>query len=460
MQNKTKSIRSRLIIWLTLPLIIFTIAMFVYKYFEINTKVNAFFDNTLYATGKSIEDSIGIEYGLLTVELPYFAIDLLSSDGEGYVFYSVIDVNRDKLLVGYKDLFIKDVLGNKEKVFYDTVYAGAQLRAVSFKTSLSSAGKTYNTIITIAESTENRSFVINDILSSIFILMTAVVGFTIIISLIAVAKGLAPLYYLQNLIKKRDSRDLKPVSFDAPKEVEVMVNSINLLLQRSRDNIEYIEQFNSDVSHQLRTPIAELKMKLELAFEKDDKEYISLVGLVNSMAHITEQLLLYAKTNPNTLNLNRFERVNLSQLCKEYALKTAPKVYEKGFEFAYESQDEELFINADVIMIESMLDNIINNSLYYAVDEKNNPLGTITVSLERHNNTIWLNVKDEGHGLDKKDLENIFNRFYRVDSLKSGSGLGLSIVKQIAQLHNASVQASNDKGLVISMIFPLKFNSN
>jgi len=455
MKNKTQSIRSRLLIWLTLPLIIFTIAMFVYKYFETNKKVNAFFDNTLYATGKSIENSIGIEYGLLIVDLPYFAIDLLSSDGEGYVFYSVIDVNRDKLLVGYKDLFIKELLGNKEKVFYNTVYAGAQLRAVSFKTSLSSAGKTYNAIITIAESTENRSFVINDILSSIFILMTAVVGFTIITSLIAVSKGLSPLNYLQNLIKKRDSRDLKPVSFDAPKEVEVMVNSINLLLQRSRDNIEYIEQFNSDVSHQLRTPIAELKMKLELAFEKNDKDYISLTALVNSMAHITEQLLLYAKTNPNTLNLNRFEKVNLSKLCKEYALKTAPRVYEKGFEFAYESLDEDIFISADFIMIESMLDNIINNSLYYAVDEENNPMGTITVSLERHNNTIWLNVKDEGQGLEKKDLENIFNRFYRVDSLKSGSGLGLSIVKQIAQLHNATVQASNDKGLVISIIFPL-----
>ncbi len=455
MKNKTQSIRSRLLIWLTLPLIIFTIAMFVYKYFETNKKVNAFFDNTLYATGKSIENSIGIEYGLLIVDLPYFAIDLLSSDGEGYVFYSVIDVNRDKLLVGYKGLAKRELLGKEEKVFYNTVYAGAQLRAVSFKTSLASAGKTYNAIITIAESTENRSFVINDILSSIFILMTAVVGFTIITSLIAVSKGLSPLNYLQNLIKKRDSRDLKPVSFDAPKEVEVMVNSINLLLQRSRDNIEYIEQFNSDVSHQLRTPIAELKMKLELAFEKEDKDYIALTALVNSMAHITEQLLLYAKTNPNTLNLNRFKKLNLSHLCKEYALKTAPRVYEKGFEFAYESLDEDIFISADFIMIESMLDNIINNSLYYAVDEENNPMGTITVSLERHNNTIWLNVKDEGQGLEKKDLENIFNRFYRVDSLKSGSGLGLSIVKQIAQLHNATVQASNDKGLVISIIFPL-----
>jgi len=453
-KHKTQSIRSRLLIWLTIPLTIFTIILFVYIYFLVNEKVNAFFDKTLYATGKSMEDSIGIEHGFLSVDLPYFAIDLLASNGDGLIFYSVID-EKDRLLVGYKGLLNKELLGANDKLFYDTVYAGAALRAVSFKTSIASAGKTYYSTITIAESTEGRVATINEILSMLFIIISIIMSFTILISVIAVKKGLSPLYFLRSLIQQRDSRDLEPISFDAPKEVEEMVNSINLLLQRSRANIEYIEHFNSDVSHQLRTPIAELKMKLELSYNKNDSEYISLIKTVNSMTHITEQLLLYAKTNPNTLNLERFKRINLTKMCKEYSLKTASRVYAKGFEFAYESLDEDIFINSDFIMLESMLDNIINNSLYYAVDENNTPMGTITVSLVQHNNTVWLNVKDEGHGLDKKDLKNIFNRFYRVDSNKSGSGLGLSIVKQIAQLHNASVQASNDKGLVISIIFPI-----
>jgi signal transduction histidine kinase len=82
-------------------------------------------------------------------------------------------------------------------------------------------------------------------------------------------------------------------------------------------------------------------------------------------------------------------------------------------------------------------------------------MGTITLSLERHNNTIWLNVKDEGNGVDKKFLKTIFERYYRVDSKKSGSGLGLSIVKQIATLHKAKVQAINENGLKISLIFDL-----
>lgn len=454
MKKNIQSIRSRLLIWLSIPLSIFTIILFVYIYFLVNQKVNDFFDKTLYATGKSIEDSIGIEEGVLSVDLPYFAIDLLSSNGAGLIFYSVVANEDNRLLVGYEDLFNKDVLKKQDKVFYNTVYAGVTLRVVSFKTSIIKENKVYYSSITIAESTESRVQTINDILSSLFIILFSVVLFTIIISLIAVKKGLYPLYLLQNLILKRDSRDLKTIHFDAPKELEEILKSINILLERSRDNIEYIEHFNSDVSHQLRTPLAEIKVTLELMYEKDNKEYISLLKLVNSMSHITEQLLLYAKSNPNSINLKRFKKVNLRVYCKNYGLRIATKIYAEGFEFAYESFSEDVFIDVDTIMLDSMLDNIINNALYYARDEKNKALGTITLCLEKHNETLWIKIKDQGKGLNKKELKHIFERFYRVDSFKSGSGLGLSIVKQIALLHNAKVEARSDKGLEISIIFP------
>jgi two-component system, OmpR family, sensor histidine kinase TctE len=282
--------------------------------------------------------------------------------------------------------------------------------------------------------------------------------FTILITLIAVNKGLEPLRLLKNRIKQRDSRDLTPLVFNAPKELEDVVNSINILLERSRNNIEYIEQFNSDVSHQLRTPLAEMKMELEHFFDKKDEKFIILNSHINNMAHITEQLLLYAKTNPNTINLARLKKANLNEICKNYSIKTAPRVYKRGFEFAFEDLDEQIFIETDIIILESMLDNIINNALHYAVDIDGNPMGTITLSLKRHNNTIWLNVKDEGNGVEKENLKDIFQRYYRVDSSKTGSGLGLSIVKQIATLHNAEVIASNNNGLEISIIFkyPMK----
>lgn len=450
--KKASSIQHNLITWLIAPLSVFTLIIFIYIYSLIQSKVNNFFDNRLYATAKSFEQNIGILNNKIIVDMPNFSIDFLSSNDEGLVYYSVIN-DQNELLLGYENLFNKRILNRKSKRFYNKTYDGLKLRVVSFKSSINSSGKIYNAYITVAETTEERKENINQAINILSIIMGIVVLLSITITLIAVRQGLKPLHKLKNIIKKRDQRDLNAIKFNAPKEMEEIVNSINILLERSRNTIDYIEQFNSDVSHQLRTPLAEMKVKLELTYEKEDQEFIALNSLINDMSHITEQLLLYAKTNPNTINLTRFKKISLNDLCKKYSIKTAPRVYAKGFEFAFEDLEEEVFIQSDAVLLESMMDNLINNAIHYAVDEKGKPLGTITLSLQRHNNTVWLKIKDEGYGVDKHNLKNIFERYYRVDSTKKGSGLGLSIVKQIASLHQAKVLAENDNGLRISIIF-------
>lgn len=455
MKQKIKSIRLQLINRLIIPLGIFTLIITIYIYSLLHKKVNDFFDNRLYASAQSIESNIGIANNKLIIDLPNFSIDLLSTTDEGLVYYSVVD-EQGEILVGHKYLFRKSKISEYEKTFFDENYDGSQLRVVTYPTYFYSSGKEYIAYITIGETTQEREKNISDVLTIIFILMGVVTFSTILITIIAVTQGLKPLNSLMKIVKKRDERDLEPLIFNAPKELEDIVKSMNILLDRSRNTIDYIEQFNSDISHQLRTPLAEMKVKLELAYKKDNKTFIELNSLINNMSYITEQLLLYAKTNPNTINFKRFKEINLNKLCKEYSIKTAPRVYSKGFEFAFENLEEETFIQSDPILLESMLDNIINNALHYAVDDKGNPIGIITLSLERHNNTIWLNIKDEGPGVEKQSLKKIFKRYHRVDLVKQGSGLGLSIVKQIATLHQAKVIATNENGLKISIIFDSK----
>jgi two-component system sensor histidine kinase TctE len=451
------SIRTQLTKWLIFPLGLFTLILFIYLNNFLKNRVNNFFDNRLYASAKSIEDYIGVENGKLIIDFPNFSVDFLSLTQKGLIYYSVVNQNG-KVLIGQEDLFDNNILLYEDKRFYNKTYDGEKLRVISYKVFFIDSNKEYSAYITIAESMHERNENIEEVINTVLMIILIVSLFTILITLVAVNKGLEPLQLLKNKIKQRDSRDLTPLKFNAPKELEDVVNSINILLERSRDNIEYIEQFNSDVSHQLRTPLAEMKMELDHFFDKKDEKFIILNSHINNMSHITEQLLLYAKTNPNTINLARLKKANLNEICKNYSIKTAPRVYKRGFEFAFEDLNEQIFIETDIIILESMLDNIINNALHYAVDIDGNPMGTITLSLKRHNNTIWLNVKDEGYGVEKENLKNIFQRYYRVDSSKTGSGLGLSIVKQIATLHNAEVIASNNNGLEISIIFkyPIK----
>jgi two-component system sensor histidine kinase TctE len=446
------SIQTQLTKWLILPLSMFALILFIFLNNFIKDKVNEFFDNRLYASAKSIEDYIGVEDEKLIIDFPNFSVDSLSLTQKGLIYYSVVN-ESGKTLIGQKNLFDKDILISEDKRFYNKTYDGEKLRAISYKSFYIDSNKSYLAYITIAESMHERNENIKEVINTALMIILIVSIFIIIITLIAVNKGLEPLKLLKSRIKQRDSRDLTPLVFNAPQEIEDVVNSINILLERSRNNIEYIEQFNSDVSHQLRTPLAEMKMELEQFFTKKDEKFIILNSHINNMSHITEQLLLYAKTNPNTINLARLKKANLNEICKNYSIKTAPRVYKRGFEFAFEDLEEQVFIETDSIILESMLDNIINNALHYAVDIDGNPIGTITLSLKRHNNTIWLIVKDEGYGVEKEYLKNIFQRYYRVDSSKTGSGLGLSIVKQIATLHDADVIASNNDGLEISIIF-------
>jgi len=198
MKNNITSIRSRLIKWLILPLGIFTLLLFVYIYFSLEKKVNTFFDNRLFATAQSIEQSIGIANSKLFVELPDFSIDLLSSHEKGLVYYSVVDENQN-LLIGHKYFFDKKILSKSEKEFYNTTYDGSKLRTISYQTSINSSGKIYHAYITVGETTEERDENINHVLSLLLIIMSIVIILTVSITIIAVNQGLKPLNTLKSI---------------------------------------------------------------------------------------------------------------------------------------------------------------------------------------------------------------------------------------------------------------------
>lgn len=123
MENSSKNIKSikiYLIKWLVIPLIITTVIIYVYIYLILQEKVNTFFDNRLFATARSLEQNIGIANSKLFVDLPNFSIDLLSSNEEGLVYYSVVDQKGD-LLIGYEALFDKSVLKKVDKKFYNLI---------------------------------------------------------------------------------------------------------------------------------------------------------------------------------------------------------------------------------------------------------------------------------------------------------------------------------------------------
>ncbi|WP_024954739.1 sensor histidine kinase [Sulfurospirillum arcachonense] len=453
---KYPSIKIRLIKWLIYSLIFILIITFSLIFFYLEYKINQYFDNVLMHESSSIIERLYVQDSKVKFKQPNMGIHMQTSAGESSVFYSVEDSTHN-LLAGFDDIPKPNLTQNTPAyMYYNTIFLGKKIRSLYIKHQMLRNGNTYVAFVYLAETLEDRNAIIKEVLIVISTIIFIIMIIAIFSSLFAVKKGIEPLINLQYSIKRRDINDLTPIKeVKIPIEVISLVKSINQLLIKLKKSFSHIERFNADISHQLRTPLAELKMLTEMDESIENIPYKKRnLTLISSMINITQQLLLYAKTNPDTFNRVHFKAINFTLFCENIAKDKISFIYNRGFKFVFDAKDE-IWIFGGPIILESMLNNLIDNALNYAVDKKDNPQGTITLALTQTKDTVILCIKDEGPGIPEKYLDSIYERFFRLDSNKQGSGLGLSIVKQIVELHNARISIKNEspQGLSISIFF-------
>ena len=324
---KINSIRSRLLIWLGIPFTLVSLFAFFIIFVLLSRNVNQHFDNTLLVAAKSIEERLYVRDGILKFNQPHFGIDLQTSSGEGSVFYSVTDEDG-KLLAGFEDIPKPKIL--EKSTFYDATYLNQEIRALYVEHHMFRNNLLYKAVIIVSETTQDRKALILEILLTTIIITLVIIFIAIIASVFSVKKGLEPLIDLEYLIRKRDINDLTPLKEEVPMEVESFVTSINNLFTKLKKSFLHVERFNADVSHQLRTPLAELKVLVESDESLQNTQQYHKI--IDSMTHTTEQLLLWAKTNPDAFDRDWFKALNLSELCEKYAKQKVPFIYQKDFD--------------------------------------------------------------------------------------------------------------------------------
>ncbi|MDD3342759.1 MAG: ATP-binding protein [Sulfurospirillaceae bacterium] len=448
------SIKKRLLGWLGYSFLGITMLTIVAVYIFVSREINHYFDEILVHESHNIIDRLYIDKSQIKFKNQHLGIDLQTSSGDSSVFYS-IENDSGNVLFGFKNI-PKPFYSTKQPIFYDAWFLEQKIRAFQTSYTMMRNKQSFTVIITIAETLEDRNAILYKIYFIITMITILFIGSTLFFTLFAINKGFGPLNALQFSIKKRDAYDLTPISENKiPIEVIALVQSINQLFGKLKKSFLHVERFNQDVSHQLRTPLAELKMYIEMDESVDAKQKSFYLENINTMVHTTEQLLLHAHTNPDAFDRVQFKPFNLTELCKKVAMQKAPVLYQNGFDISFESNDN-FWINGSAIIIESLLCNLINNAQKYAVNEDNTENNAITLCIEEERETIRLSMLDNGPGIPEKYLTKIYDRFFRLDTQKQGTGLGLSIVKQIVELHNGSIELTNRKphGLKISITFP------
>jgi len=294
-------------------------------------------------------------------------------------------------------------------------------------------------LVQVAETLNARSALTNRILSAIVIPQIALILLGAAAVSAGVSKGLTPLRRLERALSKRSKLDLKPVeTSNVPEEVYPLVIAINDLLDRLKKDIESQERFVANAAHQFRTPIAGLKTYVGLAERIIKDEKVSpIMSQLNSgcdrLTNLVNKMLSLAKVEPNFVTTNK-TLLDLNEIASRATSDLVAEALEKDIDLSFKNSSDQALINGNETGLMDMVVNLVENAVHYT--QKG---GKVSVSVTA-NEAVTLLVEDNGPGIPIEERERVFERFYRIlGNEASGSGLGLSIVKEIALAHNATI---------------------
>lgn len=457
--SKSQSIRSRLLLWIGLPFIVLAVLALISSHLLLSRQINATFDDLLLNAAQRLERRIYTVDGELRINMHYFSVSTLGSRGEGKIFYRIKETDGG-MIAGFSGL-ADPPKASHDPIFYDVDYAGNALRAVALTLPFSRGSQPVDIEVIVAESKEARHTLTNDFMVTLSGLMIVTGLLAISIALLAIHQGLAPLNAVSQALRQRSSNDLHALDDAAPKEILPLIQSINHLMHRMRRSIESTQQLNADVSHQLRTPISEIRALTEISLKETPQSpaHYSLQEIqriAEQASHTVKQLLKYAKTRSELVDSSHLEMVDLVVICQDACAQTAPNIYQQCQEIAFDQHQVIPKVIGDPITLRWLVTNLIENASLHA-GGSTAYTGVITVALTANEYQVTLTVSDEGTGVDQETISKLTERFFRHNKHASGSGLGLAIVEQIATAHSAQLRLANrpQGGFEVTVIFPI-----
>jgi two-component system sensor histidine kinase TctE len=454
--RKLQSLRAQLLSRLTLPLIVFVILDASVSYFVALYYADLAYDRWLLDSAKSLAQQVKAQKDKITFELPPIAAEVFRWDAMDKTFFKV-ESKLGGFISGDRGLPSPAIatLGKEEPLFSDGEIQGQKVRIVSVLTAPTTRSE--DVLISVAETLNKRRSMMSEILLAVILpqlLLVLLTGFHI---WTGINRGLGPLYDLVKIIAQRSARDLNPIS-DAgvPLEVRSLTHTINALLYRLSDNLKAQQRFIENAAHQLRTPLAGLKVQAERALLADDLETMkpALAHMKNSadrVAHLSTQLLVLAKSESISESAREFKSVDLVWIARDCCMGWAAKALERNIELEFEAPAAAVRVFGDETLLHELLSNLLDNAICYS-----NPGGYISVKIEAIPEPKLI-VEDDGPGIQPNEADKIFERFYRTPGSRGeGCGLGLAIVKEIADLHSARINVGAgffDKGVRIEIAF-------
>jgi two-component system sensor histidine kinase TctE len=448
------TLRQKLLWWVLAPMVVLLVLNIALIYKLGHDSADRRHDRYLNDVSKILLDQLRTSNGKVEFSMHAGALSMLSADKKDQVYYSLGGWQQD-FHFGLEDLPKPPGRLSQSPVYYDTYYAGRVIRmmaAIIPENDVNSG----QVVVMVGKSLvlhheRAQEWMWRVLPAQIFLMI-----FTGVMLWWGVGRGLQPLLKLREEVTSRSSLDLRPLPEDnVVVEVRPLIHSFNELMGRLDQSLVLKRRFIADAAHQLRTPLTGLKTQAELAELLDDPAEIrySLRQIrlaADHAAHLANQLLLLARAEPGAQS--DMNVLDFTLLARNVVETWVPNAMSKSIDLGFEENEGHCHISGNALLLGELLKNLIDNALRYTGNG-----GQVTVRVHRENKGICLEVEDNGPGISENDRERVFERFYRVlGSNQEGCGLGLAIVREIADRHQAVIQllsGSGGTGTLMRVIF-------
>jgi len=313
--------------------------------------------------------------------------------------------------------------------------------------------------IQVGHAVEMRHEFLEDLIEELVSAGLLVLLVSIVLNALLVFFGLKPLTIISKQLAKLSPKRLTPISVNAhSKEIVAIEESLNMLLTNLEVARKHERQFTADASHELRTPLSAIQMKLQLLQRQAPELTNALAPLqhdVRRATHLIEHLLILARLDP--MSMDSADELPKSEVKIEVLITEMIEAYQedlnaKSMCITREATDLSIIANHDLMLV--ALKNILGNAIKYS------PISsTISIVVRVEGRRIALVIGDNGSGVNAEDLSRLSQRFYRILGTKeTGSGLGLSIVKKIVELHQGELtfrSLPEYQGLEVTLWLPV-----
>jgi len=458
------SLRSQLLRWLLIPLALLVVIDAVSVYSNALEAADLAYDRSLLASTRALAERVSIVDGKVVADVPYVALDSFETDTLGRIYYKVTGI-KGEVVSGYDDLppLPKDIARSDAYpalvYFYSAIYRGEPLRIAALYQPVYDDTMRGIALIQVGESREARRDLSRKILFDTLWRQATLVLAAAVLVWFAVRFVLRPLMQLKRDVEARAPTDLS--DFDPAlvhKEVRPLVEAMNGYMARLQTLIAGQRRFIADASHQLRTPLTVLKTQAELALRENDPKAMrelveGIARTTDATVHLANRLLTLARAEHGAAE-GELQRLSLAGTVRQVGLELAQEAVRKDIDLSFDATDEAI-VRGHPLLLHEMVANLVDNAIRYTP-----PGGRVSLRVLGGAAPVF-ELEDSGPGIAAAERERVFAPFYRAASAQvvnaGGSGLGLTIVRDISAMHGASIillDGAQGVGLKVQVRFP------